>query len=145
MARHIRLRAIIEHEGKILLVQGKQRTHWALPGGHLENDELLPDAMRREIVEELGVEPVLGRILYVYQLFFENGEESLEFFYEVTNGQDFLNIDRSQTSHGQLELAEHAFVDVTQPTELKILPEFLREHVTHRAANDWPHYHLERA
>lgn len=145
MARHIRLRAIIEHEGKMLLVQGKARTHWALPGGHLEENEPLPEAMCREIVEELGVEPVLGRILYVHQLFFENGEESLEFFYEVTNGADFLQVDRSQTSHGELELAEHAFVDVVRPTELKILPEFLREHAAHKAANDWPRYHLERA
>lgn len=145
MTRHIRLRAIIEHEGRMLLVQGKARTHWALPGGHLEDNETLPDAMRREIVEELGVEPVLGRILYVYQLFFENGEESLEFFYEVTNGADFLQVDRSQTSHGELELAEHAFLDLAQPTKLEILPAFLREHATHKAANDWPQYYLERA
>jgi 8-oxo-dGTP pyrophosphatase MutT (NUDIX family) len=145
MARHIRLRAIIEHEGRMLLVQGRARTHWALPGGHLEEGESLPDAMRREIIEELGVEPVLGKVLYVYQLFFADGEESLEFFYEVINSADFLDVDRSQTSHGELELAAHAFVDVSQPTELQILPEFLREHVTHKAANDWPQYYLERA
>lgn len=145
MARHIRLRAIIEHEGRMLLVQGKRRTHWALPGGHLEEGESLPDAMSREIVEELGVSPVLGRILYVYQLFFANGEESLEFFYEVTNGQDFLYVDRSKTSHGEHELAEHAFVDVTQPTELKILPEFLCDYITDKADSNWPKYHLERA
>lgn len=138
MARHIRLRAIIEHEGKMLLVQGKQRTHWALPGGHLEEGESLPDAMRREIIEELGVEPVLGKILYVYQLFFDNGEESLEFFYEVTNGQDFLHVDRSKTSHGEHELAEHAFLDPSEPTELDILPEFLHGYADDKTAHDWP-------
>lgn len=145
MARHIRLRAIIEHEGKMLLVQGKAQTHWALPGGHLEDGESLLDAMSREIVEELGVTPVLGKILYVYQLFFANGEESLEFFYEVTNGADFLAVNRSQTSHGELELAEHAFINVAQPTELPILPEFLRGYVTDKTANDWPKYHSEHA
>lgn len=145
MTRHIRLRAIIEHEGRMLLVQGKARTHWALPGGHLEEGESLPDAMRREIIEELGVMPVLGKILYVYQLFFQNGEESLEFFYEVTNGHDFLDVDRSKTSHGNHELAEHAFVDVAQPIDLKILPEFLRDYSTDKTAGNWPKYHLERA
>lgn len=145
MARHIRLRAIIEHEGKMLLVQGKARTHWALPGGHLEDGESLSDAMCREIVEELGVEPMLGRILYVYQLFFANGKESLEFFYEVTNGADFLDIDRGQTTHGELELAEHAFLDPVQSTELEILPAFLREHATRKAANRWPIYIGQRA
>ena len=42
-------------EGDILLVKHKPHLPWALPGGHVENDETIHDAMLREIAEEFGI------------------------------------------------------------------------------------------
>ncbi len=51
---------IKNNEGKILLVQDATRQElWTLPGGGLEHQELIPDALMREVKEEtsLTVQP----------------------------------------------------------------------------------------
>lgn len=62
----IRSRAIIVHEGKLLVVRHAHNPSYAaLPGGHLEPGEGPQATLIREIEEELGVTPTLGRLLYV--------------------------------------------------------------------------------
>lgn len=46
---------LAEREQRILLVRVRQNELWYLPGGTLEADEALEDALVREISEELGV------------------------------------------------------------------------------------------
>jgi 8-oxo-dGTP diphosphatase len=51
--------ALIFEDGKILLVErGKEplKGYWSLPGGILETGEKLEDAIRREVLEETGLE-----------------------------------------------------------------------------------------
>lgn len=61
--------------------------------------------------------------MYVQQFALENeGTEFLEFFFHVTNGEDYLNIDLSKTTHGEQEIAEIGFVD---PRQSQVLPTFL--------------------
>jgi ADP-ribose pyrophosphatase YjhB (NUDIX family) len=52
-------KAILEYEGKVLLVQDANGT-WELPGGRLALGEAPADGLKREIKEELGadVEPI---------------------------------------------------------------------------------------
>ncbi|ACE91601.1 putative NTP pyrophosphohydrolase protein, MutT/nudix family [Rhizobium etli CIAT 652] len=57
----IAIGALIEN-GAVLLARrsSKRRTHpdrWSLPGGHLEDGEDAETAMRRELLEEIGVTP----------------------------------------------------------------------------------------
>lgn len=127
MTRAISVRPIILHEGKLLCVRLKayeravKGDFWCLPGGGVDDNEALIPALEREIIEELGVKAQVGRLLYVQQ--FRHGDKDiLEFFFHVTNPQDFLDIDLSKTSHGQEEIAEIAFVD---PKTTYILPRFL--------------------
>ena len=42
-------------EGQILLAQHKPNTPWVLPGGHVEREETLHNAMIREIHEEFSI------------------------------------------------------------------------------------------
>lgn len=46
---------IFNPEGKILLARHKKDMPWVLPGGHVEHDETLHDAMLRELAEEFGI------------------------------------------------------------------------------------------
>ena len=63
---HVRVRGIIINEGELLVVKHrKDDEHFALPGGHLEYGENVLECIKREMIEELGVEPVIGKLLYV--------------------------------------------------------------------------------
>lgn len=132
--RRITTRAIIEHEGKFLNVRLNKSNHfWCTVGGGLDEGESVIDGLRREVIEETGVEPVIGDLLYVQQ--YNDGEvEFLEFFFHVTNGSDFLDIDLSKTTHGEEEIQEIAFIDVTRET---VLPEFLTRELPGLAAKDF--------
>src|SRR5690606_18627493 len=132
--RKVRVRAIIEHDGKFLFVQhpNHETGTYALPGGKLDEGEELVAGIEREVVEELGVQPIVGRLLYVQQLFMPD-HESLEFFFEVQNGQDFVDVRLETTTHGRLELEKALFID---PKQHPVLPEFLGQLASDIAANE---------
>ncbi|HEU4966100.1 MAG TPA: NUDIX hydrolase [Candidatus Saccharimonadales bacterium] len=130
MIRKITVRGIVLHEGKLLCVRLKpykdhlkrDNSYWCLPGGGLDEGEALIAGVEREMVEETGIKPVVGNLLYVQQ-FTHGGKDYLEFFFHITNGEDYLHIDLSKTTYGQQEIEEIGFID---PTRTHVLPEFLK-------------------
>ncbi|MDB5182248.1 MAG: hydrolase [Candidatus Saccharibacteria bacterium] len=128
MQRRIAVRGIVVLDGKLLCFRLKpyrnveQSTHWSTPGGGIDDGEAIIPALEREMIEETGIPANVGRLLYVQQYNFK-GQENLEFFFEITNAKDYLNIDLSKTTHGETEIAEFGFID---PSDQKVLPEFLQ-------------------
>jgi 8-oxo-dGTP diphosphatase len=58
---------IIEIEGKIVLIKRlNEPLGWALPGGFVDEGELVEDAAAREAKEETGLDVTLTELLYVY-------------------------------------------------------------------------------
>jgi 8-oxo-dGTP diphosphatase len=53
-------KAIIEKEGKVLISRHPDDTKWDLPGGRIHRGEQPLEGLEREILEELGVEVVVG-------------------------------------------------------------------------------------
>lgn len=136
MRRRVNVRGIIvSDQGELFCQQltannGKGRNFWCTPGGGLKSGESLLDGLHREMIEETGVKPEIGRLLFIQQ-FTESGEQSahgpneqLEFFFLITNWQDYQQINLEQTSHGVEEVAECGFVD---PKTTRILPSYLTE------------------
>ena len=129
--RRINSRAIIWRDGTILAVRhkdsaGTEDDHWALPGGGLDYDEFIKDAVRREVFEELGVEAEVGKLIGMQQFYSrrEDFSEELELFFHVYDSPAFDAIDLSKTSHGANEIAEVKFVD---PKQVYIKPDCLAE------------------
>lgn len=63
--------AAILREGRLLLVKrlkAPEAGHWSLPGGKVDFLERVEDAVRREILEEIGVEIALIRPLVLVEM-----------------------------------------------------------------------------
>ena len=121
----IRCRAVIIHKGKLLVVKHPQNTSFAvLPGGHLEWGEDIKEAMSREITEELGIVPKIGRLLYVNNFIQGKRKQSVEFFFEILNSEDYKNIKESKVIQTD-EISEICWVEPT--SSIPILPKTLGE------------------
>ena len=127
--RRVNARAIIYKDGQLLAVKhfdddGGPVPYYAIPGGGVDPSESLEQGLRREVMEELGVKAVIGRLLFIQQFHTrrEGFDEELEFFFAIDNPEDFEELDIASTSHGSGELAVCEFVD---PKKVEIFPRFL--------------------
>jgi|SRR3989344_7078478 len=120
----IKVRAVILYEEKLLVVRHPKTDFLALPGGHLEWGEDLQECLSREIIEELGVKPEIGRLFYVNIFTQADGKQYVEFFFEIKNGVDYLNMENFARSHSH-EIAEIIWVSSTD--NVTILPKILAE------------------
>jgi len=116
----IKVRAVILHQGKLLAVRHPHDTSFAaLPGGHLEWSEDIKECLSREMIEELGAKPDIGKLLYINNYTQSDGKQYIEFFFEVKNGKDYLNTEKLARSHAH-EIAEIVWVSPTD--DIRILP-----------------------
>jgi ADP-ribose pyrophosphatase YjhB (NUDIX family) len=121
----VRSRAIIMHEGKLFVVYHPDDTSFAaLPGGHLEWGEDPYECLSRELVEELGIAPSLGRLLYVNTFVLDEERQSFEFFIEVLNGEEYFAAKEFSGTHAH-EIAGTRWVG--QEDDVRILPRELAE------------------
>lgn len=118
-------RAVIMNGDKMLLVKLPHDTsYYCLPGGHLEFGEGVKECLSREITEELGVAPEIGRLLYINTYLEKENIETIEFFFEVTNGINYLKTEDSGRTHAN-EIAE---IYWAKPEDnVRILPAKLNE------------------
>ena len=79
--------AIIIRDSKILICQRTEDQalplKWEFPGGKVERDEDLKDALHRELDEELGIDAVIGRKIAAIQHTYGNGASLELYFYRV--------------------------------------------------------------
>jgi len=91
---------VLVEDDKVLLKRHPAIEKFDLPGGGVELDETIPDALIREFKEETGLSVEVGKLLLVEDSFFTyNGEDAhgILIFYEVrkTGGTLTTNNDDS--------------------------------------------------
>ncbi len=125
----VRSRAVIIDEEKLLLVRHTGgRNFYALPGGHLDVGENPQECIERELIEELGIRPKVGRLLYVYTYANKEGRHSVEFFFEIENSAEYLHHEEKEKTHAH-EIDEVRWV--TAKEEIYMLPnEFHNEFIS---------------
>ncbi len=96
--------AVVLRNNQVLLVQrGREPAKglWGLPGGMLELGETLVEGVRREVLEECGVEIEVGPVVGVFEPMQRDGAGRLRYHYVVL---DYL----ARYVSGELRAADDA-------------------------------------
>ena len=93
--------AVIESNGRVLIAQrrneGAHALKWEFPGGKVESGESPPDALIRELEEELAIRAQIGEEIMRYEYQYPGRPPILLIFYSVkgfTGEMQNLNFER---------------------------------------------------
>lgn len=123
----IRLTAVLVEDSCILLVKqhisGEGRAHWSLPGGKLELGETLEQGLKREMLEETGLEIQMQELLYISDRFRSLGHHLVDMSFRVRKTGGSLS--KSSVSDGGREiLSRIEFVPVNRMTDFGMSDRF---------------------
>ena len=127
-------RAVVEEDGKFLLCRGKGLANWFFPGGHIEEGESAPEALVREIAEELGEESEVMRFLGASENKFhtKNGEvHEINLVFKVVLLSDGGRV--SQEDH-----LEFAWLTRDELRDAVVFPTSLRDAVLAMSTKEGP-------
>ncbi len=106
--------AVIRRKNKALL--GRRPDHkrhgglWEFPGGKVEDGESLADALKREVLEELGVAVRVGGLYFEQEHLYADRRVHLHFFEcRITDGNPVPNSASQMTWVDPSELDRFAF------------------------------------
>jgi 8-oxo-dGTP diphosphatase len=109
---------IVLNEGKVLLVKrGKQPGYgkWSIPGGMVELGETLSEAIKREVLEECGIEIELTDVVAVLERVIRREDERVRYHYVLV---DFLGYWKGGDLQPASDILEARWAD---PAEMETL------------------------
>ena len=134
---NVRVGAIIEKDGKVLMVGNDDVDYYYSVGGRVQFGESAEEALRREVREETGCALEIDRLGFVHENFFLGdspakwGKTVYEicFYYYMKTPADFELVCRSFTEDGTGE----RLVWVPLDTPKRLYPGFFRTELAHPA------------
>jgi ADP-ribose pyrophosphatase YjhB (NUDIX family) len=141
---NFRVAGIVMHADRVLLHQAKQDDFWNLPGGRVEMNESTEDAVRREMMEEIGVHVRVGKLACVCEDFYEYDGMNMHeigFYYVISLPEGHAYYDEAEFNglerDGELTFR---WFPLRELEHMEIYPVFLkRELVNYRDPNDIRH------
>lgn len=127
---NIRVGALIEKDGKLLMVQSNHGYLYSV-GGRIKMRETTQEAVEREVFEETGVKMRVKRLIAVQENYFCGDSPSkqgklvyeIAFYFLMEVPEDFQPVYDSITEAGDTEYLCWA----SPNTSMKIYPEFFRK------------------
>ncbi len=141
--------------GHVLVHRATHETFWTFPGGRAEIGETSAETLRREMLEEIGVEVTVGRMLWMVENFFhyeERNYHEIGFYYLMEIPQAFpfhesAIVHRLRDGKNDLEF-KWARATVAALRALDIPPYFIAEQIERLPETPqhivWDHGDLDR-
>jgi len=125
---------------RVMLVRPTYKPGWDIPGGYVEQDESPLAACYREVREELGIAPPVGRLLVVDWAPHPNEGDKVLY---VFNGGELAPGDLAAIRLDRAELAEYAFHTVEEAAGILVARLARRVAAAVRARRDGLTLYLE--
>ncbi|GAA4216993.1 NUDIX domain-containing protein [Actinocatenispora rupis] len=109
-------------EGRIMMVRPTYKDYWDIPGGYVEPGETPYEACVREVEEELGIRPAIGRLLVADWAPSERDGDKILFIF---NGGQLTDDQRTTIQLQVSELSEYRYLD-SGDIEQRTLPRLVR-------------------
>jgi len=127
---NLRVGAIIEKDGKVLMVRNPAVDYCYSVGGRVNFGETLEKAVLREVLEETGVPLEIDRLGFVHETFFcgDCGKTAgkpiheLSFYFYMKTPEDFSPVCESLSGEGR----EEELVWLDPEGDTRFFPEFFR-------------------
>jgi 8-oxo-dGTP diphosphatase len=143
----LRVSALCIREGHVLLIEHKSfapedpqlpQSYWILPGGVVERGETLDEAVKREMMEETGLECQVGSLLFIKELLYPypgvqaqgtlHHSVSLGFFCTVTGGVMITGKDPEYPDDQQVIL-KVSWLPLAKLDQYDLYPPFLADYI----------------
>ena len=111
---------IVLNEGKVLLVRRGQQPgygKWSIPGGMVELGETLTEAIRREVLEECGIEIELADVVAVLERVIRREDERVRYHYILI---DFLGYWKGGELQPASDILEARWADPSEMENLEM-------------------------
>jgi len=122
----VKVRAVILHDGKLVVSRERRQgeDHLLLPGGRVQNRESIAEALVREVAEEVGLDVVPDRLLYVAEVVGSYGVHDVNLVWLAA------------LRNGKAEVAADALVALDSPEAASIMPPIM-DQIAVDAASGW--------
>ena len=125
-------RAIIFHDGKLILIhrKWKRKEYWVTPGGGVEGNETLEEAVKRETREEIGIEINVGE--FVMELTRESADRISEqkfFLCEYVSGDIGSGQDAKMLASDEKDFYEVVRIPIDELSKINIVPPQIKKYI----------------
>lgn len=136
---NLKTRAVILKNDNIFLVKDSRNNKFMLPGWTYEEWETIKESFKREVKEELWIEPIWDKIVSVREFEWYKWKKYIEFLFLVENVSDFEKINKSICTHW-CEWTECWFYKIDEIKNLDVLPLELWEYLEKIRNNEFNFY-----
>ncbi len=138
----VRVGAVVERDGKILLVRHQKpdrAPYWVLPGGRLEPGESIPECAERELSEETGLATLFSEVLYVSE-FMREGRHTVDVTVRATaepEAEAQLGSDPEVAEGSEQTLRGLRWTEVSELRDIELLPARIKHRIIEDAGRGW--------